>query len=135
MTRVALPPALKAQILEEARQAFPGECCGLVEGLRLEGGDEFRITALYPARNLAEASDRFELAPEDHFRAFKAARANHRALIGCYHSHPKGRAEPSATDKAGAGEENFLWLIAAGERLEAFVYLGGEFRAAAWTAA
>jgi len=135
MTRVALPPALKAQILEEARQAFPGECCGLVEGLRLEGGDEFRITALYPARNLADASDRFELAPEDHFQAFKAARANHRALIGCYHSHPNGRAEPSATDKAGAGEENFLWLIAAGERLEAFVYLGGEFRAAAWTAA
>ena len=135
MIRVALPPALKAQILEEARQAFPGECCGLMEGLRLEGGDEFRITALHPARNLAHASDRFELAPEDHFRAFKAARANHRMLIGCYHSHPNGRAEPSATDKAGAGEENFLWLIAAGERLEAFVYLGGEFRAAAWTAA
>ena len=135
MTRVSLPQVLKVQILEEARRAFPGECCGLVEGSWLEAGDEFRIAALYPARNLADASDRFELAPEDHFQAFKAARANHRALIGCYHSHPNGRAEPSATDKAGAGEENFLWLIAAGERLEAFVYLGGEFRAAGWKAA
>ena len=135
MTRVALPEALRAQILQEARKAFPGECCGLVEGLRLEGGDEFRITALHPARNLAAAPDRFELAPEDHFRALKAARANNRDLIGCYHSHPNGRAEPSATDRAGAGEENFLWLIATGEGLEAFVYLGGEFRAAAWAAA
>ena len=135
MTRVTLPEALKAQILAEARQAFPGECCGLVEGLRVEGGDEFRITALHPARNLAAAPDRFELAPQDHIRALKAARANHAALIGCYHSHPNGRAEPSPTDKAGAGEENFLWLIAAGERLEAFVYLGGEFRAAGWKAA
>jgi len=135
MTRVTLPEALKAQILAEARQAFPGECCGLVEGLRLEGGDEFRITALHPARNLAAAPDRFELAPEDHIQAFKAARANRTTLIGCYHSHPNGRAEPSPTDKAGAGEENFLWLVAAGERLEAFVYLGGEFRAAGWKAA
>ena len=135
MTRVTLPDVLKAQILAEARQAFPRECCGLVEGARLEGGDEFRITALHPARNLAAAPDRFELAPEDHIQAFKAARANRTTLIGCYHSHPNGRAEPSPTDKAGAGEENFLWLVAAGERLEAFVYLGGEFRAAGWKAA
>jgi proteasome lid subunit RPN8/RPN11 len=133
MTRVALPESLRAQILEEARKALPGECCGLVEGVRL--GEELRITALHPARNLATAPDRFELAPEDHFRAFKAARANQHVLIGCYHSHPNGKAEPSPIDQAGAGEEEFLWLIAAGERLEAFVYLGGEFRAAAWAAA
>jgi proteasome lid subunit RPN8/RPN11 len=133
MTRVALPESLRAQILEEARKALPGECCGLVEGVRL--GEELRITALHPARNLATAPDRFELAPEDHFRAFKAARANQHVLIGCYHSHPNGKAEPSPIDQEGAGEEAFLWLIAAGERLEAFVYLGGEFRAAAWAAA
>ena len=133
MTRVALPGNLRAQILQEAREAFPRECCGLVEGSRSEGA--FLVAALHSARNLASAPDRFELAPEDHFRALKAARANGRDLIGCYHSHPNGRAEPSATDKAGAGEENFLWLIATGERLEAFVYLAGEFRAAAWAAA
>ena len=34
-------------------------------------------------------------------------------MIGCYHSHPDGAAEPSATRPRGAGEENFLWLIAA----------------------
>jgi len=69
-------------------------------------------------------------SPEDHIKAFKAARANRHRLIGCYHSHPNGRAEPSAADRAGAGEEDFLWLIAADDRLEAFVYRRGEFSGA-----
>jgi len=132
MSRVLLPQALRAQILRAAQAAYPGECCGLLEGLHVEeaSGEEFHVTALHPAQNLASASDRFEIAPEDHIKAFKAARANRRLLIGCYHSHPNGRAEPSATDKAGAGEEDFVWLIAAGGRLEAFVYRRGEFSGA-----
>ena len=134
MTRVTLPGALRARILVEARQALPRECCGLVEGLRLQNasGEEFHITALHSARNLSAQADRFEIAPQDHFQAFKTARANGRALIGCYHSHPNGRTEPSAADKLGAAEEDFLWLVAAGERVEAFVYRRGEFSAAGW---
>lgn len=128
MMRVTLPEDLRARILEEAGAAFPGECCGLVEGIR--SGGAFQVAALHAARNLAVASGRFEIAPEDHIRALKAARASGRALIGCYHSHPNGRAEPSVTDQAGAGEENFLWLIAAGGTLAAFVYLRGAFCAA-----
>jgi proteasome lid subunit RPN8/RPN11 len=133
MIRVALPEDLRARILQEAGLAFPGECCGLVEGTR--SGGAFQVAALHSARNLASAPDRFEIAPEDHFRALKAARANGRTLIGCYHSHPNGRAEPSAIDKAGAGEENFLWLIAAGGTLGAFVYLRGAFCAAGFVPA
>ncbi|HWU55529.1 MAG TPA: M67 family metallopeptidase [Rhizomicrobium sp.] len=133
MTRVLLPEALRVQILREAEAAAPHECCGLLEGAR--DGETVCVIALHPARNLAMALDRFDLDPRDHLAAHKSARASGHALVGCYHSHPNGRAEPSQVDRAGAGEENFLWLIAAGERLEAFVYLGGEFRAAGWAAA
>ena len=127
MTQVALPEILRLRILQEARDAFPRECCGLVEGLRSEAGGLFRAIAVHPARNLASATDRFEIAPQDHIRALKAARANGHALIGCYHSHPHGRAEPSATDGHGAAEDDFLWLIAAGDELAAFVYRRGRF--------
>ena len=127
MTRLVLPKDLQLRILDEARIAHPRECCGLLEGVRSEDGGEFRVTALHPAHNLAPESDRFEIAPQDHFQAFRTARANGAALIGCYHSHPNGRAEPSAADQEGAGEEDFVWLIAAGNRLEAFVYRRGEF--------
>jgi proteasome lid subunit RPN8/RPN11 len=122
--KVLLPETLRAQILAEARAAFPRECCGLVLGRR--DGDTAAVTALYPARNLAAAADRFEIAPEDHFTALRAARDTGQAVIGCYHSHPNGAAQPSAHDFTGGGEDNFLWLIATPEgALAAFVYFGG----------
>jgi proteasome lid subunit RPN8/RPN11 len=64
--------------------------------------------------------------------AQKSARKSGHAVIGCYHSHPNGRAQPSATDLAGANVEDFLWLIAAGDELNAFVYLRGVFTGADW---
>jgi proteasome lid subunit RPN8/RPN11 len=128
MTRVHLPDDLRAQILREARS--PRECCGLLEGIN--DGSTFHVLALHAVENLAGRADRFEMNPRDQIAAQKAARARGRAVVGCYHSHPGGRAEPSAVDLAGAAEENFLWLIAAGEELSAFVYSGGEFLGADW---
>ncbi|HEX3753814.1 MAG TPA: M67 family metallopeptidase [Rhizomicrobium sp.] len=123
--RLALPSALSVQILRAARAAAPQECCGLIEGIRR--GKDARATALYPAHNLSPHVGRFEIDPQDHFDALRGARARGQAIIGCYHSHPHGQAKPSQTDLAGAGEEDFLWLIAAGGRLAAFVYSRGGF--------
>jgi proteasome lid subunit RPN8/RPN11 len=129
--KLLLPADLRARIEDETRKAFPRECCGLIEGTHR--GGEARAVALHPARNLATRVDRFEIAPEDHFAALKIVRANGRDLIGCYHSHPGGKAAPSATDLAGAGEEGFLWLIAslsardAPVTVAAFVYSAAGF--------
>jgi proteasome lid subunit RPN8/RPN11 len=128
MTRVHLADDLRAEILREARS--PRECCGLLEGA--SDGDTYRVLALHATENLAARVDRFEMNPRDQIAAQKAARANGHAIVGCYHSHPGGRAELSAVDLAGAEEQNFIWLIAAGEELNAFVYLGGEFLGADW---
>jgi proteasome lid subunit RPN8/RPN11 len=130
MRRVRLPDELRVRILREAASAFPRECCGLLEGRYGDG--VFVVQALHPARNLSPDADRFEINPRDHIAAAKKARANGAAIIGCYHSHPEGAPKPSARDLAGAGDEDFLWLIAAGEALAAFVYLAGEFVGADW---
>lgn len=123
--RLSLPDALRDRIMCAARDAAPRECCGLIEGVR--DGDGARALALHPARNLSAVPDRFEIDPQDQFDALRAARANGHAIIGCYHSHPGGRPLPSATDLAGAGEEDFVWLIAADGVLKAFVYARGGF--------
>lgn len=123
---IALAPALADALRAAARAAYPDECCGLLEGVR--DGDVFRVHALHPARNLAPRSDRFEIDVADHIVAQKTARANGRAIIGCYHSHPDGLAEPSPTDQAGAAQEDFLWVIVAGAELGCFVYRDGGFR-------
>src|SRR5947207_2772420 len=48
-------------------------------------------------------------------------------IIGCFHSHPAGPPEPSATDRAQALEDDFLWLIVGGSEdsgftLQAYVF-------------
>jgi len=124
--KLRLPENLRAQIVAQARAAHPGECCGLLLG---RNGDTAEVLALYPARNLQARNDRFEIAPEDHFAALKRARAEKMDVIGCYHSHPDGAAQPSATDLAGAGEEGFFWVIVAGDDMAACIYRDRIFRA------
>lgn len=107
-----------------ALAAVPRECCGLILGA--QDGDTVAAIALYPARNLADDADRFEIAPDDHFAALRTARQGGQAVIGCYHSHPNGVAQPSARDIAGGGENGFVWLIATPQgALVAYVYFDG----------
>ena len=130
--KLILPEALQARIETLACDAIPAECCGLMEGVRGETAVE--VLALHPARNIAPAPDRFEIQPDDHFAALRTARANGRAIVGCYHSHPGGKASPSETDRQGGGEENFVWLIVAPAAaggpvaVAAFVYSGASFQ-------
>ena len=120
--KLALPREFRTRIEAHARAAYPKECCGLLEGVR--HGDAVRVLALHGARNIAARRDRFEIHPEDHFAVLKDARAKGHVLVGCYHSHPGGAPLPSETDRAGAGEDDFLWLIAALAQADAPVRLG-----------
>jgi proteasome lid subunit RPN8/RPN11 len=105
-----LPQSLQDGIAAQARVAFPRECCGLIEGCRK--GNSVHASAIHPVRNLASEPDRFDLDPAEHFRLLRSLRGTGREIVGCYHSHPNGRAGLSPRDRAGAGEDDFVWLIA-----------------------
>jgi len=98
-------------ILAHAREALPGECCGLLIGTPL------RIDRAQRARNLEPGSTRFLIDPRDHFAAIHAARESRRFVVGVYHSHPRGPAAPSPADLAEASYDDYVYLI---------VSLGGE---------
>ncbi len=132
MTRLVLDGPQGAQIVREARDAFPRECCGLIEGV--SDGDLIRATALHATRNIAGETDRFEIDPVDHVRLLRTARAVGHQIVGCYHSHPNGRRDPSERDRHNAAEDGFVWLIAslstphAPVSLHAFMVANGEFQ-------
>ena len=107
---LVLAEDLRAQIAREARAAYPRECCGLIEGYR--DGARVIATALHPARNIAEDSDRFEIDPAQHIALLRALRGTAHDIVGCYHSHPNGRAEPSERDRDAVTESGFIWIIA-----------------------
>jgi len=124
-----LPLALRARLLQEACAASPRECCGLIEGRWLKGGG-IEALALHPARNLAAEPDRFAIDPADHLRVQRTAREGGAVIVGCYHSHPEGRPEPSDRDRAGASERDFVWLIAGQwDQISAYVVDGAGFQA------
>ena len=108
---VELSAALERQLRTEAISAWPRECCGLIEGTR--NNERMRMTALHPMPNIAELPDRFEIDPAAHIALVRTLRGTDREIVGCYHSHPNGRAEPSERDLARASERDFLWLICA----------------------
>lgn len=121
-----LPEALESQLLAEARKAHPAECCGLLEGFR--EGEAIRITAVHPSPNLSpEPAAGFEIDPALHFRLLRGLRGSGRDVVGCYHSHPTGKAEPSVRDRANGCENGFVWVI-----MSTGVNSGGEQRLAAF---
>lgn len=88
------------------------EVCGLLFG------SACRIEAIEAAENVAADPVRhFEIDPAALFRAIRAERAGGPMLVGYYHSHPGGRAEPSATDRAMAAADGKAWLIVAGDEV------------------
>jgi desampylase len=109
--RLTISVRLQERIAGEARAAFPRECCGLIEGVH--EGDIVRALAVHPTRNLAEEADRFEIDPMEQFSLMRTARARGHEIVGCYHSHPNGRAGPSPRDAENGSEDGFVWLIAA----------------------
>jgi desampylase len=99
-------------IEQEAMAAFPDECCGLIIGRKNRGGD-FIVEGLAPSANVALRTDRFEIDPALLIRTQRNMRNGPDHLIGVYHSHPSGQANPSDTDIACAVMPGWVWLISA----------------------
>ena len=115
--KVGISRGLVEQIVALAA-ASRDEICGLLLGT------EGRIDAVLPAANVAADPRRhFELDPALLILAHRAARSGGPAVIGHYHSHPSGKAVPSATDADCAAPDGSLWLIVAGG--EARLWLAG----------
>jgi len=112
-----LPSDLRDQLIAAARAAAPNEACGLLEGCR--NGADLTVTAVHPAANLSPAPQTgFAIDPAVQFALQRRLRGSGRDIIGCYHSHPGGRAEPSRRDRDfvnwGGCPDGFVWIILAG---------------------
>jgi proteasome lid subunit RPN8/RPN11 len=111
---IAIPGGCISRIVAAAQQAYPEECCGLLIGRRMTA-DDLRVTAVAESTNVAPAlrNRRFEVDPALRLALMRALRGSDETIVGHYHSHPDGRAEPSAHDAAMAFEPDLLWLIVA----------------------
>ena len=93
------------QLAAHARRAAPRECCGL-----LVGTDQ-RIVECVATANLDPHLSRYQVDPAAHIALNRRLRGSGRAVVGVYHSHPRGGAEPSPTDVAEAFYPAFVHVI------------------------
>lgn len=113
--QVLLSSALHAQLLAHAAATYPEECCGLLFGL----GN--MIDRIEPAANVADDPEQaFEIDPVMLISAERAMRQGGASIMGHYHSHPNGRADPSPRDAAAAACDGRLWLVIAGKQITAW---------------
>jgi proteasome lid subunit RPN8/RPN11 len=98
-------------MLDQAERATPLECCGILLG------HGHSVTAVTPAANVHPAPrTNFEIDPQSLLDANRVAREGGAQVVGYYHSHPNGRAEPSVTDRARAVGDGRIWaIVAAGD--------------------
>ena len=110
---VVLGDALHKEICDFAALSWPKEVCGL---LIAATDTPNLIERVVFARNVAEDPlITFEIDPQTLIDAHRTARQKGERVVGCFHSHPNGKALPSTTDRARADENGFLWLIIATE--------------------
>ena len=100
--------AVLEAVREAAASAAPEEACGLLLGVNGVVNDARRCG------NMASDPRRFfELDPVALIAAHRAARRGAAQIIGYFHSHPTGVAEPSAEDQRQASGDGKVWAITA----------------------
>lgn len=110
----------RQQMLDWAQEAGKQECCGLLLGSGLV------VARVERTANVASKPDRqFEIDPAALIEAERQARQDGPAIIGYFHSHPNGRAEPSPEDAASAAADGRYWLIIANGRITAWLPVAG----------
>ena len=101
------------QAIERAAEAaYPEEACGLLVGCTAPG-ESYRVSAVEESVNVADPprTRRFEVDPKLRLRLERELRESPDSVIGVYHSHPDGSAEPSETDRSMIFEPDMVWLI------------------------
>lgn len=97
------------KMLQQAKDEFPIECCGLLAGNKVE--NRLIINEIYPLKNIDESSEHFTMDPKEQFEVIKLIRKQGNVLIGNYHSHPYTPSRPSEEDKRLAYDPEMLYGI------------------------
>jgi [CysO sulfur-carrier protein]-S-L-cysteine hydrolase len=93
------------EIIAQAREEAPNECCGVL------GGRDGRVEKLFRAVNAEKSRYRYNVDPHDLLRIYRECDANGWDFLAIYHSHPHTEAYPSPTDVRLAAWPESVYII------------------------
>lgn len=109
LSRLLITQFELGQIRDHVAALAPEEACGLLAG-KVEG-DTCRALSVIPMTNMLHSTVRYRMEPSEQLAAFNKMEAEEMELIGIYHSHPSGPAEPSTVDVSEAYYPEAIYLI------------------------
>lgn len=92
MRSLLLPRAAMTSMRRHVRRRAPLEACGLL------AGRNGRVELVVGVRNAARSPVRYLMDPRGQWHALEKFEQLGMELLGIYHSHPNGPAQPSPTD-------------------------------------
>ena len=93
------------QVVEHLQSVWPEEGCGLLAGI---AGETHRVL---PITNIFHSRNRFRMDPEQQVTSMLAIREAGMQLVGIFHSHPHGPAQPSTIDMLEAAYPEAAYLV------------------------
>ena len=97
--------AFRDMMIAHALEEVPNECCGLLLG---RDGVVERVVAV---KSDPPAPDSYYMDPVRQVEVFEEMQRHGQSLIGIYHSHPRGPAEPSGADVQMAYHRGVAYVI------------------------
>lgn len=109
LTVMQLSASQVAEMRQQVESLAPEEACGLLGGSVME--NIYQVNEVIPVSNVLHSPERYQMDAEEQWMAFQRFESLGKELVGIYHSHPRGPAEPSATDRAEAYYPEAVYLI------------------------
>ena len=112
MIMLYLKTIIKKNLIADAINTFPDECCGFLIGTDDEKDRLIEEIIIVDNAKDGDKRRRFEISPKDYMKAERYADDKNLKLIGIYHSHPNHPSIPSEHDRIQA-QPYFSYVIIA----------------------
>ena len=112
MQKIILSKLQKKILLDHTCKEEPNEACAILYGNKIE--EENTVKEIWLTKNDTPSPIEFTLSAEQTWEMDQKRKELNLEIIGIFHSHPKGDAFPSSTDKKFMQNNPYVWIIYSG---------------------
>ena len=112
MQKIILSKLQQKILLDHTCKEEPNEACAILYGNKIE--EENIVKEIWLTKNSNPSPIEFTLSAEQTLEMDQKRKELNLEIIGIFHSHPKGDAFPSSTDKKFMQNNPYVWIIYSG---------------------
>ena len=112
MQQIILSKLQQKILLDHTCKEEPNEACAILYGNKIE--EENTVKEIWLTKNDTPSPIEFTLSAEQTWEMDQKRKELNLEIIGIFHSHPKGEAYPSNTDKKFMENNPYVWIIYSG---------------------